>query len=251
MRFFFVTLLLAMLTAVSPAAPGFAADRVLINGFDAAYSPFAYVDKAGKATGFDIEALNWIAAKMGFAVTHAPRPWGGIMNDLLAKRVDMICSGMSITRERTEKAAFSEPYFSVRKILVTAGDKQLTAGEILMGGKRLAVQRGTGEAEWLDRNRARNNWNYELAFYDSSLQAMTDAAGGVVDAAGVNSVLTAEAVEKHGLNVRIAGEFAPREDFGIAVRHEDKELLARINEGLRLLRADPFWEELHRKYLRR
>jgi len=38
------------------------------------------------------------------------------------------------------------------------------------------------------------------------------------------------------------------EDFAYAVRKEDKELLAKLNEGLKRLMASPYWEELKRKY---
>ena len=41
--------------------PGFAQEKVLINGFDADYPPFSFVDKDGKPAGFDMEALDWIA----------------------------------------------------------------------------------------------------------------------------------------------------------------------------------------------
>ena len=38
--------------------PGMAQEKVYINGFDAAYPPFSFVDKDGKPAGFDIDALD-------------------------------------------------------------------------------------------------------------------------------------------------------------------------------------------------
>ena len=54
---------------------GVAADKVYINGFDAAYPPFSFVDKNGKPSGFDIDSINWIAKEMGFKVKHRPTDW--------------------------------------------------------------------------------------------------------------------------------------------------------------------------------
>ena len=37
--------------------------------------------------------------------------------------------------------------------------------------------------------------------------------------------------------------------FGVALRKDDKELRALIDEGYRKLMADPYWKELQKKYL--
>lgn len=49
--------------------------RVYRNGFDPNFPPFTYVDEKGNSEGFDLEALDWIAAEKGFQVQHLPMPW--------------------------------------------------------------------------------------------------------------------------------------------------------------------------------
>ena len=50
--------------------------------------------------------------------------------------------------------------------------------------------------------------------------------------------------------VKILGTFGMKEeDFGIAVRKEDADLLKTLNEGLKMLKADPYWNELVKKHL--
>ena len=92
----------ALLLSITLAAPALAAGKHLINGIDANYPPFAYVDETGKPAGFDVDSMNWIAKKMGFTVEHKPMDWDGIIPALLAKKIDMVCSGMSISPERKE-----------------------------------------------------------------------------------------------------------------------------------------------------
>ena len=87
----------ALLLSITLAAPALAAGKHLINGIDANYPPFAYVDETGKPAGFDVDSMNWIAKKMGFTVEHKPMDWDGIIPALLAKKIDMVCSGMSIS----------------------------------------------------------------------------------------------------------------------------------------------------------
>jgi polar amino acid transport system substrate-binding protein len=75
---------------------GIAAEKVYVNGFDAAYPPFSFIDKNGKPAGFDIDSIDWIAKEMGFKVKHQPTDWAAIVPSLKAKKIDLIASGMSI-----------------------------------------------------------------------------------------------------------------------------------------------------------
>ena len=88
-----VALALAILFLVG-ISDGFAAEKVFINGFDAAYPPFTFVDKGGTSAGFDIDSINWIAKEMGFKVKHRPTDWAAIVPSLKAKKIDLIASGM-------------------------------------------------------------------------------------------------------------------------------------------------------------
>ena len=56
--------------------------------------------------------------------------------------------------------------------------------------------------------------------------------------------------ESKGKPVEIVGEFAPNDDFAVATRNEDQELRDILNEGFKLLMADPYWQELQAKYLK-
>ena len=48
----------ALLLSITLAAPALAAGKHLINGIDANYPPFAYVDDTGKPAGFDVDSMT-------------------------------------------------------------------------------------------------------------------------------------------------------------------------------------------------
>lgn len=223
------------------------AKKVYINGIDANYPPFSYVDKQGQPAGFDVEALNWIAKKMGFAVKHQPMDWDGIIPNLLAKKIDVIAAGMSITPDRQKVVSFTIPYWKIEKVLVVKKDSQLTVDQILQGSHLVGVQSGTPEADWLKAQVEKKGWNLKLRYYDSAPLAITDLVNGRLDAAAMDDAPAADAARKKP--VKILGTFgkAP-EQFGYAVRKQDKQFLETLNTGLRLLMADPYWQELIAKY---
>lgn len=225
---------------------GPAAAQKLVNGIDANFPPFAYVDKSGKAGGFDVDAVNWIAKKMGFEVSHQPVDWDGIIPSLLAKKIDLICSGMSITPERAKQVNFTDPYWEVKNVFVTKKDAKLTSDNLLKGNKKIGVQQGTAEADWLKNNKEKNGWNFTLRYYDSSPMAVEDVLNGRIDGAGMNDAPAKDAATKKP--VKIAGLFGEVNTFGCAVRKEDTALLKKLNDGYKALMADKTWKELIAKY---
>lgn len=224
-----------------------AAETEYINGIDANFPPFAYVDKSGNPSGFDVDSVDWIAKKMGFTVKHQPVDWDGIIPNLIAKKIDFIASGMSITAERAEKVDFTIPYWTIKQVMVAKKDSGLKVEDILKGGKSLGVQQGTSEADWLKENAEKNGWDFKLRYYNSAPLAVEDVLNGRIDAAAMDDAPAMDAVQKKP--VKILGTFGMKEEkFGYAVRKDDGELLKNLNKGLEMLMADPYWEELIVKY---
>ena len=225
-----------------------ASAKTYVNGIDANYPPFSFVGEDGNPTGFDIEAMNWIAAKMGFEVKHQPMDWDGIIPALLAGKIDMVCSGMSISPERAAQVAFSDPYYTISKLIVVKDDSDMSAEQALNGKIRLGVQRGTSEANAIKQEQQEKGYPFELRFYESAPLAVEDLLNGRIQAALMDELPADDAITK-GRAVKKAGTHGKPDGFGVALRKDDKELRALIDEGYRKLMADPYWKELQKKYL--
>lgn len=240
------TLLLLLCSLLLTSGHSLAATK-LTNGIDANFPPFAFIDKTGQPSGFDVEAMNWIAKDMGVVVSHQPIEWDGIITSLLTKKIDIIASGMSITAERAKQVNFTQPYWIIKNVFVVKKDSALTVDTLLKGKKIVGVQQGTPEAKWLKEQIAAQHFNYELKYYNSSPLAVEDLLNGRIDAAAMNDAPAKDAAAKKA--VQILGTFGmAQEDFGYAVRKDDKELLDRVNASLKKLMASPDWEALKNKY---
>uniref|UniRef100_I2Q5H6 Periplasmic component of amino acid ABC-type transporter/signal transduction system n=1 Tax=Desulfovibrio sp. U5L TaxID=596152 RepID=I2Q5H6_9BACT len=242
-------LLLAALAAFVLCFGGLAAaeEKVYVNGIDFGFPPFGFVDKDGKPTGFDVESLDWIAKKMGFTVKHQPMDWDGIIPALLAKKIDIIASGMSATAERAQKVDFSIPYYEVTQVLVVPDKETATLPQLLTSGKKLGIQRGTVTAKLLEEMAAKPEYKFEAVPYDSTDLSMEDVKVGRIAGSGMDSTIAKEIMKNPGF--KIAGTFdADPEKYGYAMRKEDKEFQDKVNKGLKLLMADPHWAELKAKY---
>lgn len=229
---------------------GTVAARTVVNGIDANYPPFAYVDKSGKPAGFDVDAMNWIAKEMGFDVVHKPMEWSTIVQSVVAEKIDIVMSGMTINEERKKQVNFSIPYWTVENAFVVKEDSDLTTDKILASGARVGYQAGTSDGKWLAEANEKEGWGLKLRQYDSAPQIVAEVLNGRIIAGGMNMSPAQDAIAK-GKPVKVAGTFGVREDFGVALRYDDKELEKLINEGLQKLMADPYWEELKAKHIKK
>jgi len=227
---------------------GMTAEKVYVNGFDAAYPPFTFIDKKGEPAGFDVDSINWIAREMGFKVKHKPIEWAAIVPSLKGKKIDMIASGMSITPERKAAVNFSTPYWLVRQLLVVKSNSKLTSEEALKPGRKIGLLRGSAESKWMIKHLLKKGYKFQLRQYDTTELAIEEVANGRVDAAAVSNTALKEAQEK-GLKVKSIGGYGqPDVYYGYAVRKEDTGLLKKLNEGLKRLKASPYWEKLVKKW---
>jgi len=224
--------------------------KVYINGIDADYPPFAYIDEKGNPAGFDVECLNWIAQEMGFEVKHQPTAWDGIVSSLLAKKIDMVYSGMSITPERLKKVDFSIPYWEINQALCVREDSDLNIIAALSGSKyKVGSQRGCTAAEWIEEHLIKTGIlpKDNLKLYESFSLAVKDLVNGRIDSAMMDDVMIEDALRK-GQPIKIVGIIKTGEKYGIAVRKEDKELKALLDKGIAKLKKSAKWDELIIKY---
>lgn len=72
--------------------------------------PYSYLDDSGEPTGAAIAlAEEIIGERMGYEVDAELTDWDSLIPGLNAGQWDVVSAGMSITPERCEQAAFSEP----------------------------------------------------------------------------------------------------------------------------------------------
>ena len=94
--------------------------KKLVVGTSCTYPPYEFVSPEGKPSGFDIELMEAIGAKMGVAIEWFDT---GKFDSLLAAiptgKVDCAIAGMSATKERAKRMLFSDIYEVSHSAIVT------------------------------------------------------------------------------------------------------------------------------------
>ncbi|MEI6435294.1 MAG: ABC transporter substrate-binding protein/permease [Bacteroidota bacterium] len=96
---------------------------VLKFGAAAVTEPMSFIDGNRKIVGFDIEFASLIAKKLGKRLEIVDMEFGAMLPALIAGKVDMIGSGLSITEERAKKVLFSQSYYQSGIAAVVRGNR--------------------------------------------------------------------------------------------------------------------------------
>jgi polar amino acid transport system substrate-binding protein len=88
------------------------AKGVLRLGTAAVTEPFSFIDGSRNVVGFDIELASYIARQLDMKLEVVNLDFGGLIPALMSGKVDMIAACITITKERSQKVLFSEPYYT-------------------------------------------------------------------------------------------------------------------------------------------
>jgi len=234
-------------SAASAPASSTAAARVLVVGTDAQYAPFESQNEKGEIVGFDIDVVKAAAAKAGLEVKFVNTPWEGIFNALNQGDRDLLVSAITITDQRKQSMDFTAPYFDAVQWMAVKADSKVAKFDDLKPLK-VGVQTGTTGDEVVGKLQGKTSPNVKR--FESTPLALKELEAGGIDAVVAdNGVVINYVTNNTGAKFKTVSDasFSP-EQYGIAVKKGNADLLAKINKGLADIRADGTYDSIYKKY---
>ena len=216
-------------------------------GTDPTYAPFEYADAANKPTGFDVELMAAIATKMGKTANLTSGSFDGLLLALEAKKFDAVCAAMTITPAREKEVSFSIAYYRADMgIMYNPAKNTITRPEDLVG-KTVGVQTGTtGEID------AKLVTGVKVNSYPDIQLATLDLENGKIDAVVNDYPVCIAYVSTHPtlkvIDVTLMGGKDLTQLYGIAMRLEDKQLKAAVDQALQDLVEDGTYDTIYAKW---
>lgn len=213
-------------------------------GTDATFPPMEFTDSEGNLVGYDIDLGNKIADEIGVKAEFVNIAWDDLFNQLVAKKIDMIASGVSITDERRMKYSFSESYINAGQVIMTRKNDTSIKSVADLADKKIAVQAGT-----TNQDEALKYTSAELVLaHDDFLLAIKSLLDGQADAILADLTLASSVVDGHQ-NLKIASDPFTSDYYGIVFRKDDAELVKEVNTALDVLRQRGVLVFLKQKWL--
>ncbi|MCL2420632.1 MAG: basic amino acid ABC transporter substrate-binding protein [Defluviitaleaceae bacterium] len=257
MKKIFAVLALVLIAAVAAACGNGNDDSgwdTIVMGTSADFPPFEFIaddgqGRHGQYDGIDVAIAVRIAEHLGAELVIHDADFGGLIMDLNAGRIDFIAAAMTITEERAEQVSFSDSYFTALQYMAVPIDDDRIQSTADLEGMMVGVQIGTTGDMFV---------SYEVdgvepQRYNRANEAFMALRAGQLDAIVIDSPVASMFVDAYPDELRIVRDNAAfgGENYGIAVRQEDTELLAAINEVIAQMRAAGEIDELFAYFTQR
>lgn len=207
-------------------------------GLDASFPPFEQIDGQGRIVGLDVDIAREIATDLGVEAEFVNIGFDGLYDALLARRVDIVISGLPYDPRRTEDVAYTSPYFNAGQVVVTDRSIQEVAD---LAGRTVAVEWGS-QADMEARRLAEELPGLTLQREATAAEAIAAVRQERTEAAIVDGV----SGQSSGLQI-VA--YLTDEWYVAAVHIESRALLEAVNQSLARLEQSGQMDRLQKRWL--
>lgn len=217
--------------------------KKIVWGTSANFPPFE-LKEGTDVVGIDADVAQKIADKLGVELIVEDMEFEALPAALESGKVDFIAAGFTRNSRREKTMDFTKTYFEAVQSIIVQNENEDIKGTDDLVGKRIGVQTGTtGDTEV-----ASNTEDADVKRYNTGLEAILDLKNGNLDAVVIDD-LPAQMLIAQNSEVKILDEKAgDQEEYAIAVRKGDSELLQAIDEVLKELQDSGEMDEIISKY---
>lgn len=209
-------------------------------GFDAAFPPYGYMDDNGEYVGFDLDLAAEVCKRRDWKLVKQPIDWDSKDMELEAGNINCIWNGFTMSEDRIDDYAWSDPYVDNSQVFVVAAKSEIKNFDDL-SGKVVAVQTASSALEALESDdckdlKASFKSLEEIPDYN---QAFMNLEAGSVDAIAMDIGVANYQIENRGDDKYIILETSIiSEQYGIGFAKDNEELRDKVQETLNEMAAD-------------
>lgn len=218
-------------------------NKKLYVGTNAEFEPFEYRE-GENIVGFDIELIGEISKLINKDIEVEDMAFDGLLPALQTKKIDLIIAGMTATEERKKFVNFSESYYKSQQAIVVNKDENGINNFDNLIGKDVGVVLGyTGDIIVSEMT------NVKVQRYNADSEAIMALKSKKVQAV----VLDYEPAKNYSAQnpeLKLIETDSQSEEYAIAIRKEDTQLLNDINKALATLKENGTYDALLNKYFK-
>ena len=210
-------------------------------GTNAEFEPFEYRE-GDKIVGFDVDLITEISKLIGVKIEFVDMKFDGLLPALESKKIDIIIAGMTATDERRKFVNFSDPYYNSKQAMLVYSNNQDITYFTNLSGKKVGVVLGyTGDLLVSELP------NVDIQKFNATSETVIALKAQKVDAV----ILDYEPAKNYAAQnpeLKLVETDSATEEYAIAMRKDDNELLAKVNEALQTLKDNGTYDALLEKY---
>ena len=237
-------------SAVAQALPDLAGKEIVIVT-ENAYPPLQFLDKEGKAVGWEYDALAEIAKRLNITVKYANTSWDAMIPAVSEGQFDMGMTGITIKDDRKAMVDFSDAYMRSEMVMLVKGDEArftdaasfAAIPELLIAAQPGTTPFYTSVYEILDGNEA----NPRIKLFETFGATVEALKSGDVDLVLTDGTAGAGYVSASNGGLKIVGDKLGVEDFGF-IFPKGSDLVGPMNAAIAAMKADGTMDALNKTW---
>ena len=215
----------------------------LIMSTNAAFPPYEMTTDSGEFEGIDIETAQAIADKLGLELQIDDMDFDAALLAVQQGKADMVMAGVTVTDERQNVMDFTDSYATGIQSIIVKEDSDIASVDDL-AGKKIGTQRGTTGYLYCSDDFGDEN----VVAYDNGLTAVQMLNNGQVDCVVIDQEPAKNYVAANS-GLKILDTAYADEDYAIAIKKGNTELLDKVNGALKELQDDGTVQSIVDKYI--
>ncbi|MCM1124387.1 MAG: transporter substrate-binding domain-containing protein [Eubacterium sp.] len=220
-------------------------EGVITFGTNAEFPPFEFVAGSGvidQYDGIDMAIAKQIAEDNGMTAAVENMEFDSLLVALQNGQIDAAIAGMTVTEERLEAVDFSTSYYTATQVMIVKEDSDIAVATDMADKKICVVQGYTGEI-------CVQEMGYPYEAFKKGTEAVMELVNGKCDVVVIDSATAQKYVsDNEGLKIVEDPDAFESEEYAIAVRKGNTELLDMMNKAIEAKLADGTISELGVKY---
>jgi polar amino acid transport system substrate-binding protein len=232
-------------SASSASALGLITPGVLKVGTTSNSKPYEYIDSSGHLTGFDIDLVDAVAARMGLKPQFVTEDFSALLASVNNRQFDMAAAAIAVTKAREQLVDFSDGYLVGYLGVMTLPSSGITS-KASLAGKRVAVVQGTIEDTYAPTY-IPGAQIVRFPDANSAFLALQDhTVTGYFNDYVVDQSYQKQYASMHlQIPVKVASLNLPA---GWAVHKGNTKLITALNDALKQVVADGTWTRLYKRW---
>ena len=212
-------------------------------GTNATFPPYEFVGDDGNVQGIDVDIAAAIADKLGMKLEITDMEFDSLIPALQSDTIDVALAGMTVTPDRQENVDFSDSYAKGVQVIIVKDGSDIASPDDLEG-KNIGVQTGTTGDIYCTDDYGQEN----VKQFNNGPLAVAALVNGQVDCVVIDQEPAKNYVAANS-GLKILDTAYADEDYAIAIKKGNTELLDKVNGALKELEGDGTLQSIVDKYI--
>ncbi|MBO8434324.1 MAG: basic amino acid ABC transporter substrate-binding protein [Tyzzerella sp.] len=208
---------------------------------NAEFPPYEYYE-GQEIVGIDVDFINAIGEKLGKEIVIEDMAFDSIIPAIQSGKADIGMAGMTVTEDRLANVDFTETYVHTSQAIIVNTDSDAIKSSADLEGKTIGVQLGTTGDTYA------GDVTDKVERYNKGFEAAMALSQGKIDAVVIDESV-AKALAEGTENLAVLDEPFTEEDYAIAVKKGNQELVDELNKAINELKEDGTLQSIVDKYI--